>query len=79
MPRVYLSDTDRLCANIGSWVKGHTSCKQRREIAEEIGKTPQTVWVKCRRNTFTYRDMVTIFDVLKTPDEDILDLFRKRR
>ncbi len=77
MPRAYLSRKDRLINNIGAWVDGQIrKYSSRKEVAEELDITVQALSYKILHNTFTYGDLITIFDVLGTPEDEILELLK---
>lgn len=74
MPKVIINKHDYKANNIGCtvamWIrKAGTTMKA---LAKELGITPQGVSFKIKTNAFTYEDLLTIFEFLEVPDEEIL-------
>lgn len=74
MPRVYLSENDRLCERLVSWIYGEMKCQHipQRIMAEELDITQSAFAQKLKNRKFTYTDFLTIVRVLK-PDAKELD------
>ena len=60
--------------NIGGYVLMwlHRQHKYIRELASELGISQQGLSYKISNNTFSYADLLTIFDYLAVPEEEIL-------
>lgn len=76
MPRVFISREQYKKDNIGAWVSGKLfkEGKSFTDLAEVLGVTRQDAWYKARHNSFSYLDMVLIFNFLKSPDEEVLEV-----
>lgn len=78
MPKVYLTKEQRKQENIGAWVVGELF-KERKtfaDLGEVLGITRQAACYKAHNNSFSYLDMVRIFDMFQTPDEEIVSVMR---
>lgn len=73
MPKVYLTKEDRIKSKIGAWVVGqlYKEHKTFADLGEILGITRQAACYKARNNSFSYLDMVLIFENLGTPDNEI--------
>ena len=78
MPKVIINKQDHKARNIGCWVAMwlRRSGKTMKDLAEELYISHQGVSFKIKSNTFTYSDMLTIFDYLDVPDEEILQVMK---
>jgi len=78
MPKVYLTREQYKQENIGAWVVGKLFAERKTfaDLGEALGLTRQAACYKAHNNSFSYLDMVRIFDFFKTPDEEILDVMR---
>lgn len=74
MPKVIINKKEYMVQNIGSYVVMwlHRQHKYIKDLAKEMGITQQGLSYKIKTNTFTYSDLLTIFDYLAVPDEEIL-------
>lgn len=74
MPKIYLSDTEKLEARLSTWVIGTMKQKNisQKQMGEEIGVKQQTFSKKLRNHTIDFGDFVNIISVLK-PDRETLD------
>ena len=70
MPRVYLSENERLCARLSSWVYGEMKCRgiSQEAMAAEIGISRQAFSKKLKMHSFSFTDFLAIVRVLD-PDE----------
>ena len=80
MPKVYLSESDRVIARFRKWYHGN---KLSRGVTNEIvgrklGKTHQAISRKMSLNAsgiITLEEMVVIFSTMKATDDEILKVF----
>jgi transcriptional regulator with XRE-family HTH domain len=74
MPRVYLSEKDRLSARLSSWVYGEMKVKKipQRELADAMGVSQQALSRKLKSRSFSFADFLAIVKVLE-PDEKELN------
>ena len=64
--------------DIGSWVYKwlHKAQKRQRELAEELFISQPALAYKLKHNNFSYADMLTIFDFLDVPDNEVMKVMR---
>ena len=69
MPKVFLSEKERLSARLASWMYGQMKLKgiSQRMLAEELQITQQALSYKLKKHQFSFADFITIVDVLE-PD-----------
>ena len=74
MPKVIINKKEYKVQNIGGYVLMWLRRKHKyiRELASELGISQQGLSYKISNNTFSYADLLTIFDYLEVPDEEIL-------
>lgn len=72
MPRVRLSRIQNKPKDFCRWLAGEMQVKQIRQqdIAEWLGVSQMAISKKLKNYSFTYTDMLTIFDELKTEKEE---------
>ena len=78
MPKSFVSREQYKEENIGAWVSGKLF-KERKTFADlgaVLGITRQAACYKAHNNSFSYLDMVRIFDFFKSPDEEVLQVMR---
>lgn len=70
MPKVYLSENEKLCAGLASWVYGELKCRgiSHREMAREMGISQQALSQKLKAKSFSFTDFLAFIRVLE-PDE----------
>jgi predicted transcriptional regulator len=78
MPKVIINKLQYKTHNIGPWVVMWLRRKQKRmsDLGEELGISQQAVSYKIKTNSFSYGDMLVIFDYLEVPDEEILQVMK---
>ena len=78
MSRVSINKHQSKTKDIGSrvsvWLR--RSGKKRKDLAAELDVSYQGVRHKIDKNVFTYSDILTIFDFLDVPDEEILQVMK---
>ena len=74
MPRVYLSDNDRLTERLVGWVYGEMKCRKipQRVMADEMGISQAAFSQKLKNRCISFTDFLTIVRVLE-PDTKELD------
>ena len=74
MPKVIINKKAYKTSDIGSWVVKwlHKAGKRMQDLAAEMLITQPALSYKIKHNTFSYGDLLTIFDYLNVPDEEIL-------
>ena len=60
MPKVYLSEKDRLCARLAKWVYGEMKLRgmTQAQLAEKMLISQQALSEKLKRASFSYEDFV---------------------
>lgn len=73
MPRVYLSEKDRLSARLSSWVYGELKVKgiPQRKLADAMGVSQQALSRKLKSRSFSFADFLAIVKVLEPDDKDL--------
>lgn len=76
MPRVYLSEEERLLAKLTSWVYGEMKIQglSQRQLAEEMNVSQQLLSYKLKNQSFTFKDFLGLVKALKPDTEEILRL-----
>jgi len=74
MPKVCINKHHYKVNSIGSWVDGQLFKKrlEKKDLADALDITRQGLDWKLRNNSFTYSDLLTIFEFLGSSEEDIL-------
>ena len=78
MPKVYITENDRLTERFTSWVYGQMKVKKisQRTMAEEMGIQQPALAKKLRKRSFTFTDFLTIVRVLNPDSEELNRLVR---
>ena len=81
MPKVIINRHEYMSKSIGCrvamWLR--MAGKTMKDLAPELGVSPQGVSFKIKSNTFTYSDLLTIFDYLDVPEDEILSVMILRK
>lgn len=74
MPRVYLSDNDRLTERLVSWTYGEMKCRKisQKTMASEMGISQAALSQKLKNRSISFADFLTIVRMLE-PDAKELD------
>ena len=80
MPRVMINKKQYRIECLGSWIVGlfFRKKKKRKDLAEELGVSVHGLNWKLRNNSFTFGDMLTIFEFFECTDEEILQVMKLR-
>jgi len=78
MPKVIVNKLHYKTHSIGPWVVMwlRREKKKMSDLASEIGISQQGVSYKIKTNSFSYGDMLVIFDYLNVPDDEILQVMK---
>lgn len=78
MPKVIINKFQHKTHNIGPWVVMwlRREGKRMSDLGEELGVSQQAVSYKIKTNSFSYGDMLVIFDYLGVPDNEILQVMK---
>lgn len=74
MPKVCINRKQYKANDIGAWVRGKLF-KERKSLAElgnALDMSQQAVSYKLKHNSFSYADLLTVFQFLGSSDEEIL-------
>jgi transcriptional regulator with XRE-family HTH domain len=79
MPRVYLSERDRLSARLSSWVYGEMKVKKipQRKLADAMGVSQQALSRKLQSRSFSFTDFLAIVKLLEPDDKELNRLLDK--
>lgn len=80
MPRVYLTKQDELNNRLVMLIYGTMKVKRitQTQMARQMEISQQAFAKKLKKKQFTFSDLVTVFDVLEIPDEEILRVMKAR-
>ena len=78
MPKVYLTKERRKQENIGSWIVSRLFKERKRyeDLANALDMSRQAVYYKIHHNSFSYGDLLTIFEFFGCSDEEILQVMK---
>ena len=78
MPKSIINKKQYRVDDIGSWVVKwlHKAGKRLTDLADEMLITQPALSYKIKHNTFSYADMLTIFDYLDVPDSEIIHVMK---
>ena len=73
MPKVYLSESDRMCHRLATWVEGEKKIRKLTDtdLAKDHGISQSAMSRKLRVESFDYKDFVFFVQKFK-PDTDTL-------
>lgn len=78
MPKSIINKKEYRANDIGNWVVKwlKQTGKREKDLAEEIGITQPALSYKIKHSSFSYADMLSVFDFLKVCDEEILHVMK---
>lgn len=78
MPRVNINRKQYKVDDFGSWLIGrlHKAKKTEQMLADELDITRQAVSYKIKHCSFSYSDLITVFEFLQITDEEILQVMK---
>lgn len=76
MPRVYLTEKDRLCARLAAWVYGQMRVRRisQRKLAEKMDISHQALSVKLRKHKFDFADFAFFVQEFQPSNEELLEI-----
>ena len=76
MPKVYLSEQDKLNSRLASWVYGELKVHRmtQQDIANERGISRQAIGKKLKNKSFDYEDVCCFIRVFKPEAEEVMRL-----
>ena len=80
MPKVYLTEKDRVNNRLATWVYGQMKLQgiTQKQLARELDITQQALSHKLKTHQFTYADFVTIVGVLAPEPNELAWLVGRR-
>ena len=74
MPKVIINKREYRVKDFGSWVIKwlRREDKTMTDLGNELGISHQGISYKIKHNSFTLSDMITIFDYLNVPDNEMV-------
>lgn len=76
MPKVYLTEKDRLCGRLARWVYGEMKVRRlsQRCIAEKMNISHQALSQKLRKESFDYTDFVFFVKEFQPTNEELREI-----
>ena len=76
MPKVYLTEKDRLCGRLARWVYGEMKVRRitQRSIAEKMNISHQALSQKLRKESFDYTDFVFFVKEFQPTDKELREI-----
>ena len=76
MPKVYLSEKDRLCARLARWIYGEMRIRRisQRTLADKMGISHQALSQKLRRQSFDYTDFIFFVKEFQPSNKELLEI-----
>lgn len=76
MPKVYLSENERLNARIAAWVYGQMKVHHitQRQLADERGISQQAICQKLQKHSFDVTDFACFVRVFEPEQEEVMRL-----
>jgi len=73
MPKVYLTEKDRLCQRLAKWVYGEMKSRRltQQAVANQMGITHQALSQKLRNASFSYEDFVFFVKTFQPTDNEL--------
>lgn len=80
MPRVYLSEEERLSAKLSSWIYGEMKIQgiSQAQLARELGMSQQNISWKLKHRSFSFTDFANLVKALKPEPDEIMRLLGSR-
>lgn len=85
MPRVTIKKKDYMLSDLPYWLVKEAKKRgmHQKDLAQALGITPPSFHVRLQKkpngdpkDVFTYGELLTLFKLLETPDEEIIRLMR---
>ena len=73
MPKVFLSDNDRLSDRLVAWIYGEMKCQKitQRDMAYELGISQAAFSQKLKNRSISFKDFVAIIRVLQPDSQEV--------
>ena len=76
MPKVYLSEKDRLCSKLSRYVYGEMRIRRltQREVADKMNISQQSLSRKLKEESFDFSDFLFFVKEFEPSQKELLDL-----
>lgn len=76
MPKVYLTEKDRLCARLSKWVYGEMKIRRitQQALAEKMNIAQQSLSRKLKDASFNYADFVFFVKEFQPSDKELREI-----
>ena len=76
MPKVYLSEEERLCEKLSRWIYGELKVQKlsQKQLADEMNISQQMLSYKLKNRSFTFEDFIKAVKTLKPDVEEVMIL-----
>lgn len=76
MPKVYLTEKDRLCARLAAWVYGQMKLHRisQRTLAPKMGISHQALSRKLNERSFDYTDFIFFVKEFQPTDRELKEI-----
>lgn len=76
MPRVYLTEEERLCEKLSRWIYGElkTQRMSQRQLASEMNMSQQLLSYKLKNRSFTFADFTKAVKALEPDVGEVMSL-----
>ena len=76
MPKVYLTESDRICSRLARWVYGEMKVRRitQQSLSEKMGISHQALSQKLRKGSFNYTDFVFFVKEFQPTDRDLKEI-----
>lgn len=76
MPRVYLSEEERLCEKLSRWIYGELKTRRmsQQQLAREMNMSQQLLSYKLKNRSFTFGDFTKAIKALNPDVGDVMNL-----
>jgi len=78
VPKVYVTNNERLCARLAAWVYGQMKVRRitQQDIADIRGVSRQAISKKLISQSFDFEDFVTFVELFEPDDAELRRLIR---
>ena len=76
MPKVYLTEKDRLCARLAKWVYGEMKVRRLtlEAVATKMGITHQSLSRKLKTASFSYADFIFFVKEFQPSNKELMEI-----
>ena len=76
MPKVYLTEKDRLCARLSKWVYGEMKFRRLSQtaVADKMGISHQALSKKLKNANFNYSDFIFFVQEFQPSNKELMEI-----